>query len=127
MARCVSLPLSRIDEPSFQKQPGQMFEISLALILLTAGFYFAEFGNFTAILLQTAGILLLLHGIPANVNKIIVRKFPAFGALVKGKEPYNTTAALPKRIVVTGFYAVFLVVLGLGAVVCVYLLVDAIK
>ena len=104
-----------------------MIEIFIALLLLAGGFAMAEYGDLPAILLQTIGMLLLLHGVPSYVNAIVSRKFPMFGALVKGDEPYDKMSALPKRVAIVGIYAVILVVFVMVVVVGMYYGVATIK
>jgi hypothetical protein len=104
-----------------------MIQIVIALLLLAAGFFLSDYGDITAVLMQTVGMLLLLHGLPKYTNAIVIKIYPRFGALVKGDEPYNEMSSLPKRVIVVGAYALCLVSLGLVGVVGVYFLITAIK
>jgi hypothetical protein len=104
-----------------------MIQIILALTLLAIGFFAHEYGNTTAVVTQTIGMLWLLYGIPKYANTIITTKFPKFGLLVKGGEPYNEISALPKRVIAVGAYALFLVAFGLAAVIAVYFGIQAIR
>jgi hypothetical protein len=104
-----------------------MIQITIALLLLAGGFFMHEFGSGTAVFIQTIGMLWLLFAFPKYANTIVTNRFPQFGLLVRGEEPYNGHASLPKRIIAVGAYALFLVGLGLTAVVAVYFGIESLR
>lgn len=104
-----------------------MILIIIAVAILTSGFFLATYREITATVVQTVGVILLLYAFPKYTSTIITRKYPRFGSLVKGCEPYNKISSLPKRIFAVGVYALFLVALGLGVVVAVYFMVNILR
>lgn len=53
-----------------------------------------------------------LYGVGFLVHRLIFRRYPNLGALIKGAEPFNTSAKLPMRIGVTLLYGVAIVATG---------------
>jgi hypothetical protein len=74
-----------------------------------------------------AGVMLLIgvmYGIPFVAYAGVMRRLPQLGPLVRGEAPWNQLKRLPVRLLVMACIAIGVALLGLGALMLVFWVID---
>ncbi len=80
-----------------------------------------------AIYVSAIASVAVLYGVPFWMKTHILRKYPAFLALTKGEPPFNVMAKQPARIAVMACFAVAVALSGVGVLLGMVSLVDAVS
>jgi hypothetical protein len=80
-----------------------------------------------AIYIAALGAIGILYGIPFSLKEHVVKKYPGFGALIKGEAPYDTTKKQAFRIAVMFCFSVAVALFGVGGLLGAVYAVDLIS
>jgi hypothetical protein len=97
--------------------------VLIGLMILTSDFILSN----QKIILSAIGALAvfaILYGVPFLIYNQILEKYPSFGILLHGKEPWNKISRLPIRLTIMTIFAVLVAGIGVSGMLVIVSLVE---